>query len=215
MGRRALPKIDSTVSLDEHLRFVEDLKSPFDPQSLFPKRQPLEIEIGSGKGHFVLQHSGKHEDRNFLGNEIAKKYAQFGAYRLAKHERSNGRILSGDGLRLFHELLPDNCAEDVHVYFPDPWWKERHRRRRVMQEGFVADVERVLQPGGRLHFWTDVEEYFDETVNLLAKCSKLSGPHDVIPEVPQHNMDYRTHFERRMIMHDHDVFRAQFHSASE
>ncbi len=210
MGRRALPKIDPNVSLDQHHSLVSDLKPPFDPHSLFPKRQPLELEIGSGKGHFVLQHSQKSPDRNFLGNEIAKKYARFGAYRLAKANVPNGHILSGDGLMLFKELLPDQCAEDVHVYFPDPWWKERHRRRRVMQPAFIADVERVLQPQGRLHFWTDVEQYFEETIDLLAACSNFSKPQPVEPHQPEHDMDYRTHFERRMRMNDHEVFRSMF-----
>ena len=210
MGRRALPKINPSVNLDEHLGFVEDLQKPFDPQSLFPKHQPLELEIGSGKGHFILQHSQKNPQRNYLGNEIAKKYARFGAYRLAKNSIDNGRILSGDGLLLFKDLLPDNCAEDVHVYFPDPWWKERHRRRRVMQPSFVADVDRVLISGGRLHFWTDVEQYFAETIQLLAECSNFSKPLEVAVREPEHDMDYQTHFERRMRMNEHDVFRAIF-----
>ncbi len=210
MGRRALPKIDPAVSLDNHLGFVEELTKPFDPQSLFPQRQPLELEIGSGKGHFVLQQSQRNAGRNYLGNEIAKKYARFGAYRLAKNNVANGRILSGDGLLLFRELLPDACAEDVHVYFPDPWWKERHRRRRVMQPEFVANVDRVLVPGGRLHFWTDVEQYFEETVDLLVECSNFSAPVHIEPAAPQHDMDYQTHFERRMRKNGHDVFRAKF-----
>ena len=84
MGRRALPKINPEVQLDEHLGFVDQLEEPFDPQSMFPANQPLELEIGSGKGHFVLQSALRDPNRNYLGNEIAKKYARFGAYRLAK-----------------------------------------------------------------------------------------------------------------------------------
>ena len=210
MGRRALPKINPDVQINEHLGFVEHLEKPFDPQSLFPKRQPLELEIGSGKGHFVLQSAKRNPDRNYLGNEIAKKYARFGAYRLAKHEITNGRILSGDGLLLFREFLPDACAEDVHVYFPDPWWKERHRRRRVMQPSFIEDVYRVLAASGRLHFWTDVEQYFEETIELVAQCDRFSEPQPVEPNTPEHDMDYQTHFERRMRLNGHDVFRTKF-----
>jgi len=210
MGRRSLPKIDQETDLSSHLFAVDDLASPFDPQTLFPKNQPLEIEVGSGKGHFLLQHSERQIDTNYLGNEIASKYAQFSAYRLAKNDRNNARVISGDGLRLFHEYLPVECTTGVHVYFPDPWWKERHRRRRIMQQEFVVDVQRVLVPGGRLHFWTDVEEYFDSTLRLIEECSDLSGPDKVETEDPLHDMDYRTHFERRMRKNGHDVFRAQF-----
>lgn len=210
MGRRALPKLDPTVDYSRHISQIDDLQAPFCPQSLFSQTADLEIEIGSGKGLFVLNESGKVPDRNFLGNEIATKYCQFAAYRLAKNERTNAHMLRGDGLKFFRELLPDECAVAVHVYFPDPWWKERHRRRRVIQPEFIADLQRVLVPGGIFHFWTDVEEYFDETVGLMKEHSELSDPIHVEESPAEHEMDYRTHFERRMRKYDHDVFRAQF-----
>lgn len=211
MGRRALPKIKPEVDFSDHLGFVEDLEAPFDPQSLFPFRQDLEIEVGSGKGLFILNESGRVPDRNFIGNEIARKYCRFAAYRLAQKERTNAKMISGDGLKLFRELLPDNCAVAVHVYFPDPWWKERHRRRRVMRPPLIADIQRVLKPGGIFHFWTDVEQYFEETVGLMKEHSSLSGPHHVEEPPSSHDMDYRTHFERRMRKNDHPVFRSQYH----
>ena len=210
MGRRALPKIDPTFDFSSHLSFVEELQQPFDPQSLFDQPRELELEVGSGKGHFVLTHSEKCPDRNFLGNEIARKYARFAAYRLAKHERENARIISGDGLRLFREFLPEQCAVAAHVYFPDPWWKERHRRRRVIQPGFVADLQRVLKPGGVFHFWTDVEQYFEETRQVFEQEDGWSEPVLVAEPESLHDMDYRTHFERRMRKNGHDVYRAQF-----
>ena len=99
MGRRTLPKLDPTVDFSQHLSFVEDIKAPFCPQSLFEQTADLEIEIGSGKGLFVLNESGRVPERNYLGNEIAKKYCRFAAYRLAKNERKNAHMLSGDGLK--------------------------------------------------------------------------------------------------------------------
>lgn len=210
MGRRALPKIDRSVNIDQHLVELDSLPAPWDPQSIFPSPQPLEIEVGTGKGLFLLNESGRHPERNYLGNEIAHKYARFAAYRLAQHQRTNARIVSGDGLKLFHELLPDNCAAAVHVYFPDPWWKARHRRRRVMQPSFIEDLQRVLAADGALHFWSDVEQYFDETCELLAATGAWSVPEMVAEPPAEHDMDYRTHFERRMRKHGHDVFRARF-----
>lgn len=213
MGRRALPKIDPSIDYSGHVTDVDDLQAPFDPQSLFAVPQDLEIEVGSGKGLFVRTESGKHADRNFLGNEAARKYCRFAAYKLAKFDRTNAHMIEGDGLRLFREFLPDECAVAVHVYFPDPWWKERHRRRRVMQPGFIADVQRVLCPGGVFHFWTDVEEYFEQTCKLMNQHSDLTGP-QAVAEIPaEHDMDYRTHFERRMRKNNHDVFRAEFRKA--
>lgn len=210
MGRRILPRKDPNVQFGHLVREVDDLAAPWDPQSLFPRRAELEIEVGSGKGHFLLTESARHPERNYLGNEIAIKYCHFAAYRAAQAGRENVQWLRGDGLKLFRELLPDSCAAAVHVYFPDPWWKARHRRRRVMQPEFVRDVERVLTPEGELHFWTDVEEYFSETVELLAAETGLAGPVEVPVREAEHDMDYRTHFERRMRKNDHPVFRARF-----
>ena len=122
--------------------------------------------------------------------------------------------MSGDGTRIFAELIPDNSLAAVHVYFPDPWWKKRHRKRRVMNETFMQHVERTLLPGGALHFWTDVEEYFQTTLELLAAHTRLIGP-IAVPETPaEHDLAYRTHFERRMRLSDEPVYRSEFRKAS-
>jgi tRNA (guanine-N7-)-methyltransferase len=119
-------------------------------------------------------------------------------------------VVHGDAVRLFRELIPDESLAAVHVYFPDPWWKKRHRRRRVMRESLLRDIERTLCPGGALHFWTDVEEYFQTTLALLAAHTALLGPLPV-PETPaEHNMAYRTHFERRVRQASQPVYRAEF-----
>jgi tRNA (guanine-N7-)-methyltransferase len=96
------------------------------------------------------------------------------------------------------------------VYFPDPWWKKRHHKRRVMNERFVREVARTLMPGGALHFWTDVRERFDATLELIAEQVALEGPLEVAERPAEHNLDYRTHFERRMRLTDRPVFRAEF-----
>jgi len=215
MGRQVLPKMDASIDFSHHWSEVDDITAPFDPQSFFSETQDLEIEVGSGKGLFVLNESARVPERNYLGNEISHKYCRLAAYRLAKNQRSNAYMLRGDGLKLFRELLPPECSVAVHVYFPDPWWKARHRRRRVLTPQFIHHLERILRPAGTFHFWTDVEEYFDETCLLLKSESSLTGPHEVPAPVPQHDMDYRTHFERRMRKNDHPVFRAEFRKVSQ
>ena len=73
-----------------------------------------------------------------------------------------------------------------HVYFPDPWWKSRHKKRRVLNDAFLRDVVRTLAVGGRLHFWTDVEEYFQTTLELIAATVKLRGPMPVEEKPAEH-----------------------------
>jgi len=210
MGRRALPKIDPALDLSGHLRTFDQLPIPWDPAKLFGRAAPLEVEVGSGKGLFLQTAAAAVPEQNFLGVELAHKYARHAASRLAKRGFANAVMIDGDGLRLFRELLPEGSLAAVHVYFPDPWWKKRHHKRRVMTEEFIADVARTLETGGRLHFWTDVEEYFTATLELIAKCALLAGPLAVPERLAEHDLDFRTHFERRMRLHGEAVCRSEF-----
>ena len=210
MGRRALSKIDPSLDLSRHLLSFDDLPQPWDAAVLFGRDAPLEVEVGTGKGLFVARAAAASPEHDFLGIEVAGKYARFAAAKLAVRELSNARIANADGLRIFRELLPRDAVYAVHVYFPDPWWKKRHHKRRVMTEAFVRDVQRVLAPAGRLHFWTDVKEYFDRTLEILTAATTLHGPIEVPERPAEHHMDYGTHFERRVRLHGETVYRAAF-----
>jgi len=213
MGRRALRKIDPSLDLTGHLKTFDQLPRPCTAETLFGRAAPLEVEVGSGKGLFLRNAAAARPEVDFLGIEVARKYAEFAAASLAKAGLPNAIMVNGDGLRVFQELIPDNSLAAMHVYFPDPWWKKRHRRRRVMRESFLRDIERTLQPGGSLHFWTDVEEYFRTSLELLASHTTLQGPLPV-PETPaEHDMAYRTHFERRVRLASEPVYRSEFRKA--
>ncbi len=210
MGRRALRKIHPEFDLSRHLRSADELPDPWDPQQLFRRLAPLEVEVGTGKGLFLRAAAAAHPNHDYLGIEVAQKYARFAAAGLAKRNLSNALVVVGDAVALFQNLLPDASVAAVHVYFPDPWWKARHKKRRVMREAFLHHVQRVLTDDGLLHFWTDVEEYFQTGLDLVAAHTTLSGPLEV-PESPaEHDLDYRTHFERRTRLHGQRVYRAEF-----
>jgi tRNA (guanine-N7-)-methyltransferase len=210
MPRRALRKIDPALDLTRYLKAWTDLPQPWDAAKLFGRDAPLEVEVGSGKGLFMESAAAANPAHNFLGVEIAIKYARFAAARLAKGSLPNAVMLQGDGQRLFAELLPDDSLTAVHVYFPDPWWKKRHQKRRLMNDRFVQLVERKLRPGSTLHYWTDVEDRFNETQQLLTGQTQLVGPLLVAERLAEHDLDYRTHFERRMRLSAVPVFRAEF-----
>lgn len=214
MGRRALRKIDPTLDLTPYLKTLDQLPRPFDRHALYGREAPFEVEVGSGKGLFLVGAAEQTPQNDFLGVEVSHKYARFAAARLAKKKLTNAKMVDGDGLQLFAEFLSDASAVAVHVYFPDPWWKKRHHKRRVMKGSFLRDIERVLQPGGTLHFWTDVQLYFDVTIQLILDTTNLTGPNDVPERPAEHDLDYRTHFERRMRLHGEPVYRAKFQKES-
>lgn len=210
MGRRALRKLDPALDLSRHHLEVAKLPPKFDQVELFGRVAPLEVEVGTGKGLFLTAACRTQPEHDFLGIEIAKKYAQYAAARLSQGELNNGKVISGDGLRLFREWFPASSLTAVHVYFPDPWWKARHKKRRVLNEVFLRDVERTLVNGGRLHFWTDVEEYYQTTLALITETVNLVGPLPVVEKPAEHDLDYRTHFERRTRKNAEPVYRAEF-----
>ncbi|MCE9545073.1 MAG: hypothetical protein K8T25_06090 [Planctomycetia bacterium] len=136
----ALPLAPDETTTTER---VGTLRVPWDAMAVFGRRAPLEVEVGSGKGMFLARAAAERPDHDFLGIELANKYAHFAAARLARAGLTNARLLSGDALTFFREL-PDAVSgvglAAVHVYFPDPWWKKRHRKRRVMSAAFIGDI---------------------------------------------------------------------------
>ncbi len=210
MPRRPPKKPDPEVDLSTHLLVPDALPEGGEPARLFPRPGPVELEVGSGKGLFLATASAAHPDTNYLGVEIAAGYARLCAGKLAAAGRDNARIVHGDGLPLVRDRMRDACLAAVHVYFPDPWWKARHRKRRVLSEAFLRQVARALTPDGRLHVWTDVEEYFRETLAIAAVTGLFADPEEEATREPEHDLDYRTHFERRTRLAGAPVWRARF-----
>ncbi len=210
MGRRSLRRVDPKLDLSRYFKVLDEMPESWNPVELFQRAAPLEIDVGCGKGMFIASAAEEHPDRNFLGVEKAKRYAHFSAARAAKRNLDNVAVVSGDAQRLFAEVLQSERVAAVHVYFPDPWWKARHKKRRVLNEAFVRNIERVLAPDGRFHFWTDVQEYFDATCELVAQVTQLQGPMEIAPREAQHDLDYQTHFERRTRLSEQPVYRSEF-----
>lgn len=211
MPRRAPKKPPPTLELSTHLRSLQECPERLAPRSLFPVNRPVELEVGSGKGLFLAAASQARPDTNFLGIEIAAGYARLCAGKLAAAAAANARIIHGDAQRLVRSMLPEASLEAIHVYFPDPWWKARHRKRRVLSGPFLEHAGRVLATGGRLHVWTDVEEYFLEAMAAARATGLFTEPAEEPAKPAEHDLDYRTHFERRTRLAGAPVWRAVLH----
>jgi len=181
---------------------------PLDPGQLFCTNQPLEVEVGSGRGLFLVNAGSTRPGTNFLGIEYDFKEARRAARRLQKRNFANVRILGADARIVFSKYLPNSCTDAIHVYFPDPWWKRRHKKRRIFSREFLDQAARVLKPDGHLHAWTDVEEYFGVMTALVAESPAFRAGAPPEERAARHDMDYHTSFERKKRKLGLRIFRA-------
>jgi tRNA (guanine-N7-)-methyltransferase len=145
----------------------EDLLSPVDGRILFENDNPLELEIGSGKGAFLDDQAKARPQVNFLGLEKARRYWSYASDCLRRHGCLNTRMVLADAAQFVSERLRDACLTTIHIYFPDPWPKKRHHKRRLIQGPFLEQVERVLVPEGHLQVVTDHQDYFQQIDRVL------------------------------------------------
>ena len=172
--------------------------------------RPLELEIGSGKGLFLTNAARRSPDRRFVGLEIAAKYAMECQARIEKNGITNAKFFACDAVAVLEQDVADGSLDAVHVYFPDPWWKSRHKKRRVLNETTLRNIQRTLKPACSFHFWTDVLDYYEGTLELIDQVTKLKGPFFVSEPPAAHDMDYLTHFERRTRRNGLPVYRSRF-----
>jgi tRNA (guanine-N7-)-methyltransferase len=194
---------------------LPEAPAPFDWTALFGNGHPVELEVGFGKGLFLVSAGPARPDVNFVGVEIVRKYQLFTATRLAKRGLRNVKVACGDGHAFLRDLTPPASLAALHVYFPDPWWKKRHHKRRLFTEEFAAVVPRVLCVGGRFHFVTDVEDYFRGSCALLAAHPTLRSLPPPEPAGPAHDLDYLTNFERKFRKESRPIWRALYERAAE
>ena len=175
---------------------------------------PIELEIGSGKGLFLTNMAQKNPERFYIGLELATKYAREAQAKLERLRLTNAVFIACDAVAVMEKFVPDTSLSAVHVYFPDPWWKAKHKKRRVLSDATILNIERALKPKGELHFWTDVLDYYEFAVPRILELTKLQGPFYVPEPTASHSMDYRTHFERRTRLNGLPVYRARFQKKS-
>lgn len=186
-----------------------DQPESFDLQVIFGNSNPVELDVGCGKGLFLFNQSRLRPRVNFLGIDWSRTYSRMAAARIVRHAIPNVRIIAEDAWRLFPRF-PDHSFHAIHAYFPDPWWKRRHRKRRLVCPQFVQVVHRLLVPGGRLCIATDVQEYFQAIQRVLSTSPYLERLPDPEPSSAEGDLDYLTHFERKYRKVGRSIHRAQY-----
>ena len=147
---------------------LRTILEPLDVTEIFPKPQPLEVELGCGDASFLVNHAQAHPERNFIGVERLggriRKLDRKGRRASLKNLRGV-RIESGYFLEY---LLPPKSVAALHIYFPDPWPKRKHLKNRFINERFPEIAQRVLTPGGIVYLRTDHENYFEQMTTVFA-----------------------------------------------
>ncbi len=191
---------------DRFLAHPESWIQPLPLDTLFPQAGPLEVELGSGDGSFLVEWARRHPDRNFLGVERL-----LGRIRKLDRKAQRAGLEGVRGLRIeasycLEYLLPPGSVEVLHVYFPDPWPKRRHRKNRLVNEHFASIAHRALKAGGWLHLRTDNADYFSQMTAVFSAFSETFRPE----ETPEELRSVLTDFEREFLARGISTLRASF-----
>ena len=168
---------------------------PLDLGQLFPKLQPLEVELGCGDATLTVAYAALHPERNVLGVErlmgrivkLDKKGRRLGL--------TNLRGIRIESAYLLEWLLPQNSVSALHIYFPDPWPKKKHRRHRLINERFPILAHLVLQPGGKVFLRTDDADYFEQMREVFAADNRfhpIDTPAELAAVVTDFEKDFNT-----------------------
>jgi tRNA (guanine-N7-)-methyltransferase len=189
------------LSLNREPSLIYDFPSiveRLDLAAVFPVSQPLEVELGSGDGSFLVNYAKRHPQWNFLGVE------RLGG-RLRKIDRkgrraglSNLRGLRIESAYFLEFLLPHHAASALHIYFPDPWPKRKHRKNRLVNDRFPQLARQALAPGGTVYLRTDDKDYFDQMIDVFRQSATFQAV-DTPSELKNLLTDFEQEFQKKGI----------------
>lgn len=175
--------------------------------AMFAEPRPtVEMEIGTGKGGFLLRRAQAFPGRRFFGIEWANKIYEYAADRMVRWGMTNVRLMRTDARHLVIHHVPPESLAILHIYHPDPWPKKRHQKRRLIQPEFIAAATRTLIPGGRLAIQTDHGEYFEQ---IQAVCGGAAGLREIPFDVPEAGVvegRVETNFEIKYLREGRDIY---------
>ena len=149
----------------------ETLFAPLDLLAIFGRKAPLQVDLGCGEGSFLYELASQNPHCNFLGVEkLAGRVAK--ACRKSEH-LTNVRVLNLESSYAVRYLLPERSVETFYLFFPDPWPKRRHHRRRIVQSEFLVSIDRALEPDGTIYLATDDLNYFRQMEWVASSTTKL------------------------------------------
>ncbi|MFW6152128.1 MAG: tRNA (guanosine(46)-N7)-methyltransferase TrmB [Verrucomicrobiota bacterium] len=169
------------------------------------KNRRLEVEIGCGKGTFLLSRANAHRDTDFIAIDRMLKRLRRADSKVTRHGLDNVALLRIEAAYAIEYLIPDNSVDACFVLFPDPWPKKRHHRRRLFQESFLNSLAKTLKPGGKVHIATDHTDYFQWISEMFAASDffEETEPYKPAPEE-------KTNFEIIFLQKDKQINRCSY-----
>jgi tRNA (guanine-N7-)-methyltransferase len=185
---------------------LASITEPLSMERVFIRPQPVEVELGSGDGSFLVRYAERHPDRNFLGVERLLGRLRKIDRKALRASLANLRLMRIEASYFLEYLLPRASATALHVYFPDPWPKRKHRKNRLINASFPDLARRVLAPGGTVYLRTDDTDYFLQMNTSFAAQAgfvQMGTP----PELRELLTDFERDFHSRGIKTLHAAYR--------
>jgi tRNA (guanine-N7-)-methyltransferase len=179
---------------------------PIDFRALFGREARRTLEIGFGDGDNLAELARRHPEQDFLGAEVHRPGVGRLLLSVEADQIENIRVLDDDVMPALHERIPDGSLDAILIYFPDPWPKKRHHKRRLLQAETAELFARRLKPGGRLHLATDWEDYARHALEVLETCASFQNSAAGSGFVARPAERPETKFERRGLKLGHKVF---------
>lgn len=185
---------------DQPISFFTD-----DPQL---KARPTKVDIGFGMGRELAQLAEEEPGTNFIGIEVHKPGVGRLLLDLGERGISNVRIIPHDAVAVCHRMIPEDSVDGVHLFFPDPWPKERHKKRRLVRPGFPELIHRILKNDGYLYMVTDWEDYAHQMLALFTASPLFENRYSAF--APPQPWRPQTAFERKGLAKGHTIFELVF-----
>ena len=185
----------------------ENLEGPIDFVKIFGRNGPVQIEIGSGKGTFLVNQAKAQPETNFLGIEWANKYCRHAVDRIGRHGITNVRMIRTEAASFLAEFIPQGSVECFHVYFPDPWPKKRHNKRRLICQANIEQFIRCLSSRGQIRIVTDHSDYFEQIQKVMSLQKEQLKEIEFHPAVAAEQGEWvGTNFERKYLKDKKPIF---------
>lgn len=191
MNDGSQPAEAAPLTIAPGVRLPADILSRLDLAAVFPGVQDVEVELGSGDGSFLAEYAALNPGRGFLGVERLLGRLRKLERKAQRRGLSNLRVLRLEAGYVLQWKLASGTVSALHVYFPDPWPKRRHWKRRLVNEAFVEEAARILRPGGQVFLRTDNEPYFVQMREVFGRSSRF-----VEVDYPPEQASVVTDFER-------------------